>query len=137
MYLLDSNTCVQYLNGRSDCVERRLMKAKPSSIKLCSVVKAELWYGARRSNNPAAALARIERFFAPYESIPFDDAAAAEHGQIRRHLAAAGTPIGPNDLLIAAIALSRQLTVVTHNTREFARVPGLPVEDWELPWDAS
>lgn len=133
MYILDTNTCIQYLNGSSDHVKRRLMTAKPSSIKLCSVVKAELWYGAGRSNNPAAALARLERFFAPYESIPFDDAAAVEYGQIRRHLAAAGTPIGPNDLMIAAIGVSRQMIVVTHNRREFSRVPGLPVEDWELP----
>jgi tRNA(fMet)-specific endonuclease VapC len=109
------------------------MKAKPSSIKLCSIVKTELWYGAGRSNNPAAALARLERFFAPYESIPFDDAAAMEYGQIRRHLAAAGTPIGPNDLMIAAIGVARRWIVVTHNTREFSRVPSLSVEDWELP----
>src|SRR6266404_6454625 len=108
MYILDSNTCIQYLNGRSDHVERRLMKAKPSNIKLCSVVKAELWYGARRSNNPAMAVARLETFFEPYESIPFDDAAAAEYGRIRALLAVAGTPIGSNDLLIAAIALVRE-----------------------------
>jgi len=133
MYLLDSNTCIQYLNGRSDHVERQLMKAKPSNIKLCSVVKAELWYGARRSNNPAMAMARLERFFAPYESIPFDDAAAAEYGRIRGRLAEAGTPIGPNDLMIGAIGVSRQLTLITHNTREFSRVPGLLIEDWEQP----
>ena len=78
-------------------------------------------------------MARLERFFAPYESIPFDDAAAAEYGSIRGHLAGAGTPIGPNDLMIAAIAQCRQLTLITHNTREFSRVPGLVVEDWELP----
>ena len=133
MYTLDTNACIQYLNGRSDHVEQRLMNAKPSIIKLCAVVKAELWYGAGRSNNPAAAMARLERFFAPYESIPFDDAAAAEYGRIRGHLAGAGTLIGPNDLMIAAIARCRQLTLVTHNTREFSRVPGLLIEDWELP----
>jgi predicted nucleic acid-binding protein len=60
-------------------------------------------------------------------------AAAVEYGRIRGHLAAAGTPIGPNDLMIAAIAQSRRLTLVTHNTREFSRVPGLLIEDWELP----
>src|SRR5438045_1596645 len=87
MYLLDSNTCIKYLNGRSDHIERRLMRAKPSSIKLCSVVKAELWYGAARSNNPASVIARLERFFAPYESIPFDDAAA---GGIWPHSGASG-----------------------------------------------
>ena len=133
MYLLDSNTCIQYLNGRSAAVEGRLRGAKPSSVKVCSVVKAELWYGAARSHHPAAVVARLERFFMPYESIPFDDGAAAEYGRIRGALAAAGTPIGPNDLMIAAIAQSRQLTLVTHNTAEFSRVAGLPIEDWEMP----
>ena len=109
------------------------MGTRPSTIKLCSIVKAELLYGASRSNDASTVLARLETFFAPYESMPFDDAAAAEYGRIRGHLAGAGTPIGPNDLMIAAIARCRQLTLVTHNTREFARVPGLLIEDWELP----
>ena len=73
----------------------------------------------------------LSTFFEPYESLPFDDAAAAEYGRIRAQLAAAGTPIGPNDLMIAAIARDRQLTLVTHNTREFSRVSGLLMEDWE------
>ena len=133
MYLLDSNTCIQFLNGRSADVERRLAGTTPSKVKICSVVKAELFYGAARSKNHTATRARLETFFAPYESIPFDDAAAVEYGRIRGHLAEAGTPIGPNDLLIAAIGLSRRLTLVTHNTREFSRVPGLVVEDWEMP----
>jgi tRNA(fMet)-specific endonuclease VapC len=133
MYMLDSNTCIQFLNGRSTHVERRLRGTKPSNIKLCSIVKAELLYGAFRSNNPSASLARLETFFAPFESIPFNDTAAAEYGRIRGHLAGAGTLIGPNDLMIAAIAKCRQLTLVTHNTREFSRVPGLSIEDWELP----
>ena len=62
-----------------------------------------------------------------------DDRAAEEYGKVRAHLAALGTPIGPNDLLIAAIALANQMTLVTHNTTEFSRVPGLSLEDWELP----
>jgi tRNA(fMet)-specific endonuclease VapC len=130
--MLDSNTCIQFLNGRSIHVGR-LMGTRPSAIKLCSIVKAELLYGASRSNDASAALSRLETFFAPYESIPFDDTAAVEYGRIRGHLAAAGTPIGPNDLMIAAIAQCRQFILVTHNTREFSRVPGLLIEDWELP----
>jgi tRNA(fMet)-specific endonuclease VapC len=133
MFLLDSNTCIQFLNGRSAHVRLRLMGTKPSNINLCSIVKAELLYGASRSKDAHAALGRLKTFFAPYVSIPFDDAAAADYGRIRGHLAGAGTPIGPNDLLIAAIARCRQLTLVTHNTREFSRVPGLAIEDWELP----
>src|ERR1039457_6183851 len=133
MYLLDSNTCIQFLNGRSVHVERRLMGTRPSTIKLCSIVKAELLYGASRSNDASTVLARLETFFAPYESMPCDDAAAAEYGRIRGHLAGAGPPIGANDLMIAAIARCRHLALVTHNPREFGRVPGLLIEDWELP----
>jgi tRNA(fMet)-specific endonuclease VapC len=133
MFLLDSNTCIQFLNGRSIQIERRIMATKPSSIKLCSIVKAEMLYGAERANNPSAVLARLIEFFAPFESLPFDDAAAVEYGRIRRVLAEAGTPIGPNDLMIAAIAVRGGLTLVTHNTGEFSRVPGLSIEDWEMP----
>ena len=107
--------------------------AKPLNVKLCSVVKAELLYGASRSNNEVAARTKLELFFAAYESFPFDDLAAVEYGRLRGTLVVAGTPIGPNDLMIAAIALSRQLTLVTHNTRELSRVAGLVIEDWESP----
>ena len=64
-------------------------------------------------------------------SLPFDDRAAEEYGKVRSHLAVLGTPIGPNDLMIAAIALANHMTLVTHNTAEFSRVPGLTLEDWQ------
>ncbi len=131
MFLLDTNTCIQYLNGKSATIKRRLIGTRPADIKLCSVVKAELWYGAARSNNPGKTIEKLAAFFAPYESLPFDDAAAAEYGRIRAQLAAASTPIGPNDLMIAAIARSRGLSLVSHNVREYSRVLGLGVEDWE------
>ncbi len=94
MYLLDSNTCIRFLNGRSVDVERRLLGAKPSTIKLCSIVKAELLYGAARSTRSQDVLAKLNAFFTPYESIPFDDDAAAHYGIIRGLLADEGTPIG-------------------------------------------
>ena len=131
--LLDSNTCIRFLNGQSASIGRKLIATKPLDVKLCSVVKAELLFGASRSNNALAAWTKLELFFAPHESVHFDDAAAVEYGRLRGRLAVAGTPIGPNDLMIAAIALSRQLTLVTHNTREFSRVAGLLIEDWESP----
>jgi tRNA(fMet)-specific endonuclease VapC len=105
-YLLDTNTCIAYLNGRAVGVRRRLQALPPAEVTLCSVVKAELLYGASKSTNPPAVLAKLQRFFTPLTSLPFDDAAAQAYGAIRAGLEQAGTPIGPNDLMIAAIALA-------------------------------
>lgn len=131
IYLLDTNVCIRYLNGRAPNVVRRLQVMLPSDVAVCSVVKAELFYGAQRSNQPERTLARQLAFLQPLRSYPFDDAAAERAGAIRAALAAAGTPIGAYDLQIAAIALANELTLVTHNTREFGRIPTLKLEDWE------
>jgi tRNA(fMet)-specific endonuclease VapC len=76
---------------------------------------------------------QVRAFCGKYLSLPFDDAAAEEYGKVRSHLASLGTLIGPNDLMIAAIALVHGLTVVTDNTSEFQRVPGLNLENWRIP----
>jgi tRNA(fMet)-specific endonuclease VapC len=89
-----------------------------------------LYYGAFKSQQRTQTLAKLDRFIRNFHSYMFDDAAADVYGHIRADLAAQGTPIGPNDLMIAAIALANNLIVVTHNTREFARVTGLSLEDW-------
>lgn len=130
-FLLDTNTCIAYLNGRAVGVRRQLQALAPGDVVLCSVVKAELLYGARKSRDPATVVAKLQRFFAPLASLPFDDPAAQAYGTVRAELERAGTPIGPNDLMIAAIAQANGLTLVTHNVGEFRRVPGLRVEDWE------
>ena len=131
IYLLDSNTCIRYLNGRSESIRRHFEAMRPEEIALCSVVKAELFFGAVKSANPERNLLRVHRFAERLVSFPFDDPAALVYGEIRSRLEKSGTPIGPNDLLIAAIALAQGATLVTHNTREFARVPELPLVDWE------
>ena len=95
-------------------------------------MKAELFYGAMRSNSPDLAWAKAQRFLIVFESLPFDDIAGLTAGRIRALLAANGTPIGYNDLLIGAIAVANNLTLVTHNTDEFSRVAELQVEDWEV-----
>ncbi len=130
-YLLDTNTCIRYLNGRSEKIKQNMAAVSQQDIALCSVVKAELFYGAMKSLHPENNLARQRRFTDSFVSLPFDDNAAEVYGQIRAQLEKAGTPIGPNDLLIAAIALANNLTLVTHNTREFSRIAILPCEDWE------
>ncbi len=130
-YLLDTNTCVEYLRNRNQLVVQRLRATPPDQVRLCSVVLGELHYGAHRSARPADNLALIATFVAPFSCLSFDAAAAEEFGRVRTSLAAAGFPIGPYDLQIAAIALVNRCTLVTHNTTEFGRVPGLQLEDWQ------
>lgn len=130
-YLLDSNACIVFLNKRSDKLKQRLESCQPLQIVLCSVVKAELLYGAMKSQNPQASVSKVENFCAHFQSLPFDDQAASHYGKIRSELSAIGKPIGANDFMIAAIALANEVTLITHNTREFSRVKGLLLEDWE------
>jgi tRNA(fMet)-specific endonuclease VapC len=132
--MLDSNACVQCIRRRGNpLVRSRLATHLTAEIVLCSVVVGELRYGAERSANPAREHALIDAFVAPYDSIPHDDVTAGVYAAIRRTLEARGERIGPYDLQIAAIAIAQNLILVTHNTKEFSRVPGLILEDWEIP----
>jgi tRNA(fMet)-specific endonuclease VapC len=131
VFLLDTNTCIRILNGSSPAVAARLQATSPFEVRLSAVVKAELLYGARKSTRVEDNLRVLRRFFAPFVSLPFDDRCAEEAGLIRLDLERSGRPVGPNDLLIAATGRAYDLVVVTHNTREFGRVPGLRTEDWE------
>jgi tRNA(fMet)-specific endonuclease VapC len=130
-YLLDTNTIVRYLNGRVPNVRVRLSAIPLAELTVPAIVVAELRYGAAKSTNPAKALAAQNQLLNLIDTIPFDQAAADVYGDIRASLEQQGRPIGANDLLIAATALSRGLTLVTHNTGEFSRVNGLLLEDWE------
>jgi tRNA(fMet)-specific endonuclease VapC len=132
MYLLDTNACIGVLNNSADPLVARLQQHSPNEIYLSAVVKAELIYGAYHSQNVAANLRVLAQFFAPFSSLPFDDLCLDHYGRIRSELARAGTSIGPYDLMIAATAVSHNLTLVTHNIQEFSRAAGLKFEDWEL-----
>ncbi len=133
IYLLDSNAWIVYLRQKNQKLVQRFSQAGPGDIALCSVVLAELLYGAHHSagSKQAANLALIARLQQRFLSLPFDDRSADEYGKLRAHLATGGELIGPNDLMIASIALANRLTLVTHNTSEFGRVRGLSVEDWQ------
>jgi tRNA(fMet)-specific endonuclease VapC len=134
-FLLDANAWIGHLRQTSPTVTHRLSQYPASDVVLCSVVLAELLYGAERSGaaHRAANFALVSRLRSQYVSLAFDDSAAEHYGRIRAHLANQGTPIGPNDLLIAAIALANKITLVSHNTAEFGRVLGLTLEDWQIP----
>jgi tRNA(fMet)-specific endonuclease VapC len=101
MRLLDTNICVAYLNGTDAAVKKRLLALSPDEVALCSVVKAELLYGARASGRVEQNLARLDAFFAPFASLSFDDDAADRYGVIRAQLRRDGTPVGANDMMIA------------------------------------
>jgi tRNA(fMet)-specific endonuclease VapC len=132
MVLLDTNVCIHLLNRAAPGIRRQFQSRSPSEIALCSVVKAELLYGAHRSTRVDANLQQLQLFFSPLQSLPFDDGCAEHYALIRADLAAQGKPIGPNDLLIAAIARAHDVTLITHNTAEFSRVAGLRIEDWQV-----
>lgn len=132
MYLLDTNVCIHLLNksGTPQFIQKFAV-CSPTDFRLCSIVKSELYFGAYRGSKRSQNLKKLAQFFQEFASLAFDDESAKFAGQIRSQLTAAGTPIGPNDLLIAAIALARNLTLITHNTREFSCVTDLKYEDWE------
>jgi tRNA(fMet)-specific endonuclease VapC len=130
MKLLDTDICVHLLNAHEPELLQRFKLHSPPDLALCSVVRAELLWGARNSARVTENLERVELFCSPMRSLPFDDACADHYGVIRADLAARGEPIGPNDVLIAAIAVAHRATLVTRNLREFQRVEGLAVEVW-------
>lgn len=130
-YLLDTNACIRLLNARSAPLAEKLKAIGPEDIRLCSIVLAELVFGAYKSQKPAQNLALVQRFSSQFQSVPFDENCLEAYGRIRAELERKGAPIGPLDTMIAAIAVAHDLALVTHNTREFSRVHGLTIEDWE------
>jgi tRNA(fMet)-specific endonuclease VapC len=129
-YLLDTNAWILLLKQPPAGLRSRLHSHLPNRIVVCSVVKAELWHGAHKYQNAEQRRSVVESLLSPYASLPFDDAAARRYADIRHQLEVKGQLIGPNDLQIAAICLANDLTLVSTNTGEFGRVPGLKVEDW-------
>ncbi len=132
-FLLDTNTCVEILRKRNAGVIATFESQSSSNVQLCSVVIAELVFGAYRSQKTALNLSLIQTFASPLVSLPFDDDAARIYGQVRNDLESRGQPIGPNDTMIASIALLHGVTLVTHNRSEFLRVTGLKMIDWHTP----
>lgn len=128
-FLLDTNIVVFAIRRRPGPLRGRL-QAESGRLAVSSITVAELAYGAQRSADPARSRQAYDQFLALTTVLPFDDAAAQHAGEIRAHLTAAGTLIGGYDLLIAGHARAAGLAIVTNNTREFSRVPGLEVVDW-------
>lgn len=129
-YLLDTNFCIALIRKKPENALRRLVEHPVTDVAVSIVTVAELEYGVAKSRQPKLNRAKLDGFLQPLQVLLFDDAAALAYGEARGKLEARGEVIGPLDLLLAAHALSLDLTVVTNNTREFTRVDDLKVEDW-------
>ncbi len=126
-YLLDTNAVIGLLANKSS-LHKRVRRHAPAEFGISAITTHELYFGAFKSQRTAYNLDRIEA--SQFEVVGFDQEDSRQAGAIRAMLAAAGTPIGPYDILIAGQAQARDLTLITHNTGEFSRVEGLRIEDW-------
>jgi tRNA(fMet)-specific endonuclease VapC len=129
VYVLDSNTLVYYFKGLGK-VLGHLRATRPRDVAIPVVVLYELEVGIAKSTQPLKRRMALDALLQTISVLPFDEGAARAAAQVRVSLERKGTPIGPIDTLIAGIALNHHATLVTHNRREFARVPGLKVVDW-------
>ena len=130
MYLLDTNTCIYFLKNSFPVLTQKLLNTDPCELAISSITVFELTYGAEKSKWGERTRQKLAMFLAPFTILAFDSEDAMTAGRIRGLLEQRGTPIGPYDVQIAAQGLAKGLTVLTHNTAEFRRVPGLRVEDW-------
>lgn len=128
--MLDTDICIDIIRKRPRSVLDRLKDHAVGEIGISTVTLAELEYGASASSSPARNREALAQFVSPLEIAPFDRPATAVYGRVRAALARSGRMIGALDLLIAAHAISLGVRLVTHNSREFSRMPGLTIEDW-------
>ena len=131
-YLLDTNICIYVIKRKPLQVLERFRQADISSIGISSITYSELMFGAAKSLRPEQNRIALTQFVAPLEIVPYDDTAGQRYGDLRACLERQGTPIGSLDMLIAAHALALTCVLVTNNEKEFARVPGLKMENWAM-----
>jgi tRNA(fMet)-specific endonuclease VapC len=129
-YLLDTNTCIYFLNKSSERIISQFKRLSPSEINLPSITVAELFFGAEKSKAKKKNRAIVENFVSIFEVVPFDEKCCENYAKIRASLEKSGIPIGPMDLLIASISLVNNCTLVTNNAKEFRRIRGLKIENW-------
>jgi tRNA(fMet)-specific endonuclease VapC len=129
-YLLDTDICVHLIRARTPRLRGKFEELETGQLGLSLITVAELRFGADNSSDPERHHAQLSQFLCAFELLDFDSEAAGHYGQIRSYLQRKGTPIGSLDMLIAAQARARRITLVTHNVREFKRVPDLAIEIW-------
>lgn len=129
-FLLDTNICVFLIRNKSESLRAQIRSQPVGEIGVSAITESELRFGADKSSNPSNNHAVLDRFFLTLPVLAFDSGCSLYYGRVRAFLEKKGTPIGSLDTLIASHAMSAGLTLVTNNTREFKRVPGLRVVDW-------
>lgn len=130
-WALDANACIAFMRGRSVAMKTALLSVEPGRVFVPSIVRAELLTGALKSKRPERVLGETRSFLRPFGTLAFDDTCAETYSLLRHDLVRRGLSIGPNDLVLAATTHAHGAVLVTHNVREFRRVPGLLYEDWE------
>ena len=130
-WMLDTNICIDIIKERPRSVLDRFKDHAVGDIGISVLTLAELEYGVSASSRPAKNREPLDQFVSPLEIAPFGRAATAAYGRLRAALEKRGQMIGSMDLLIAAHAVGLDVRLVTHNSREFGRVPGLTIEDWQ------
>ncbi len=129
-YLLDTNICIYALKNKYPPLTQKLFQIHPDEITVSAITVSELEYGAAKSKWGKQTRFRLHMFLSAFTILPFSEQDAVKAGQIRAFLEEKGTIIGPYDIQIAAQGMVNDLVVVTHNTKEFNRVPGIHLEDW-------
>lgn len=129
-FFLDTNICVYFLKGVYPRILREIRNLDPAAIKIPSIVKAELLFGAEKSKNRMDNIKSVHQFMAPFEIVGFDDDAAQRYAMIRSSLEQKGRSIGPNDLIIASTVLANNGILVTSNEKEFRNVKNLKTVNW-------
>lgn len=132
-YLLDTNICIYIAKRQPPEVQKRFAKLASGDVAMSTITFGELQFGSNRSQNRQQSLATLTQLKMAIPVLPLDAEVGEHYGDIRAELQRQGNPIGNNDLWIAAHARAMKLVLVTHNEREFVRVPGLTIENWVTP----
>ncbi len=130
-YLLDTDTCIYWLNGR-EVVRNKILSIGLNNVSICSISVAELYYGAYNSSRVEGNLTHAERFIQNITVIPLDNDSLKIFGELKAKLRKLGQPVADFDLLIASVALAENLVLVTNNTRHYERITGIKLENWML-----
>lgn len=129
-YMLDTNICIYAIKNKPEKVFDRIKDHLDDGLCISAITLAELRHGVEKSMNPEKNSIALIQFLSILDILPFDSSAAIEYGKICAYLQKNGMPIETMDMLISAHAISKELTIVTNNTKEFERVPNIQLENW-------